>query len=211
MRPIHSNLSMKANQLTMRAAGALLLATLVLTVAFAGQGAVQSQRLVATTLSLSAAPNSSALASIWQDRLRAERAKLASLPKAAGAAAAPTVPVFFAAFKDGDKTIIVSALFTIPECRNFAGAASPALNGCAMRVAVLRGDQVKVVASAKDFPFVAAMKETSDSAPTEYDNQSQRDKTMVTFNLATREITTSLTLNGVLDTEKSPAIDIPTD
>jgi hypothetical protein len=187
-----------------------LLAALVPASAIAGQDAAQSQRLIAANLSLSATTNSSALASIWRDRLRAEQAKLASLPKPPGASATPSVPVFFATFKEGDKTIIVSALFTTPECRNYSGAASPDLNNCPMRVAVLRGDQVKVVATADDFPFVAAIKGTSDSELTEYDNQDQKNKTIVMFNAATREITTSLTLNGVLDTEKSPSIRVPT-
>jgi hypothetical protein len=53
-----------------------------------------------------------------------------------------------------------------------------------MRVAVLRNGQVKVVKSESDFPFVAAIKETSDEEPSEYDNKTQRDKTVVMFNLA---------------------------
>jgi hypothetical protein len=187
-----------------------LFAAFVPASAIAGQDAVQSQRLIAANLSLGATTNSSALASIWRDRLRAEQAKLASLPKPPGASATPSVPVFFAAFKDGDKTIIVSTLFTTPECRNYSGAASPNLNNCPLRVAVLRGDQVKVVATSDDFPFVAAMKESSGSEPTEYDNQDQKNKTIVMFNAATREITTSLILNGAVDTEKSPSIHVPT-
>jgi hypothetical protein len=197
---------------TTRIAAPLVLATVIQVAASAAtQGAIQSERLVATSLSLGASPKTSALAGIWQDRLRAEQAKLASLPKGAVSAGTPSVPVFVATFKDGARTIIISALFTTPECRNFSGAASPALNNCPMRVAVLRDEQVRVVASVEDFPFVAAMKETSDAEPTQYDNQSERDRTIVTFNPATREIATSLTLKGVLDAEKSPSIYFPTD
>jgi hypothetical protein len=192
---------------TSRPLGALLIASCAVGVASAAPpGAVQSQRLVAIKLSLGAAPASSALASIWQDRLRTEQAKLAALPNGAASAPAPTAPVFVATFKDGDRTIIVSALFTTPECQNFSGAASPNLNACPMRVAVLRNDQVKVVASQEGFPFVAAMKNGSDTELAEYDNQSPRDKTMVTFNPVTREISTALTLSGVLDTENSAPI-----
>jgi hypothetical protein len=208
MHPVYPDIG--GRQLRTHIARALLLAAFVPASAVAGQDAVQSQRLVAANLSLSVTANSSALASIWQDRLRAEQAKLASLPKPPGASPAPSVPVFFATFKEGDKTIIVSTLFTTPECRNYSGVASPNLDNCPMRVAVLRGDQVKVVATADDFPFVAELKESSDSERTEYDNQSQKNKTIVMFNPATGEITTSLTLNGSLDTEKSPAIRIPT-
>ena len=176
----------------------------------AAQNGALSQRLVATNLSLAALPGSSALAAVWQDRLAAERQKLAAFAKASPGspieASAIAIPVFEASFKDGDKTLIVSALFTTPECQNFSGASAPSLNNCPMRVAVLRKGQTKIVSSEADFPFVAALKETSDNQPTEYDNQSQRDKTIVLFNPATHEITTALTLNGALDTEKAMPI-----
>jgi hypothetical protein len=174
------------------------------------QSGPQSHRLVARDLSLDAPPSSSALAAIWQDRLAAEREKLAALAKTSpgfsSGASTIVVPVFEASFKAGDKTLIVSALFTTPECRDFSGAAAPSLNNCPMRVAVLRNGKTRVVASEADFPFVAALRETPDNKPSEYDNESQRDKTMVVFNPATDEITTVITLNGALDTEKASAI-----
>lgn len=188
----------------------LVAAVLLSATAAAAQSGVQSQRLVARELSLEAPPKSSALAAIWQDRLIAQREKLTALTKASSgspiAASAIVIPVFEASFKDGDKTLIVSALFTTPECRNFSGAAAPSLNNCPMRIAVLRDGQMKVVASEAEFPFVAALKEPPDDKPPEYDNESQRDKTIVVFNPATHEITTTLTLNGALDMEKTAPI-----
>jgi hypothetical protein len=192
----------------LRTLSALLIATVATGAASAAQSGIQTQRLIATRLALDAAPTSSALASIWQDRLRTEQAKLVTLPKAAPYTSTPLVPVFVATFRDGDRTIILSALFTTPECRNFSGAASPSLNNCPMRVAVLRDDKVKVVVKQDDFPFAAAMKDTPDTEVAEYDNQSPRDKTVVTFNPMTDEITTALTLNGVLDMETSMPIRI---
>jgi len=197
----------------MRVLGALVTAGLVVHPLYAAaQSGVQTQRFMATTISLDAGPASSALAAVWQDRLQAERNKLAALSKASPPTAKPTpdvaVPIFQATFKDGDKTIIISALFTTPECRNLSGVAAQNLNNCPMRVAVLRNGQVKVVKSESDFPFVAAFKETSDEEPSEYDNKTQRDKTMVAFNPAAHEITTALTLNGTLDSEKAAPIKI---
>ena len=45
----------------------------------AAQSGVQTQRLMATTIPLDAPPTSSPIAAIWQDRLAAERKKLAAL------------------------------------------------------------------------------------------------------------------------------------
>jgi hypothetical protein len=192
----------------LRTLGALLIATIATGAASAAQSEIQTQRLIATRLALDAAPTSSALASIWQDKLRAEQAKFVTLPKAAPYASTPSVPVFVATFRDGDRTIILSALFTTPECRNFSGAASPSLNNCPVRVAVLRDDKVKVVVKQDDFPFAAAMKDAPDTEVAQYDNQTPRDKTVVTFNAVTHEITTAVTLNGVLDMEISMPIHI---
>ena len=191
---------------------AFVAAVLLSATTAAAQSGAQSQRFVARELSLDAPAASSALAAIWQDRLVAEREKLAALAKTSPgpstAASAIAIPVFEAPFKDGDKTLIVSALFTTPECENFSGAAAPSLNNCPMRVAVLRNGKTRVVASESDFPFTAALKETPDNRLSEYDNESQRNKTIVVFNPATHEITTALTLNGALDTETAPAIHV---
>ena len=173
----------------------------------AAQSAGQTQRLMATTIPLGASPTSSVLSAIWQDRLVSEREKLESLSKLASNAPplssdAP-VNAFVASFKDGDKTIIVSTLFTTPECANFSGAAAPNLNNCPMRVAVLQDGQIRIVATVSDFPFVAALKDVANDKENEFDNQTPRNKTMVMFDDATHEITTALTLNGVLDNEKS--------
>lgn len=198
--------------MTMGFSNAFVAALLICVTPAMAQSGVQSQRLVARALSLEATAKSSPLAAIWQDRLAAEREKLAALAKASPGSSitAPAIflPVFEASFKDGDRTLIVSALFTTPECKNFSGAAAPSLNNCPMRIAVLRDGQTKVLLSEVDFPFVAALKETADNKLPEYDNELQRDKTIVAFNPATDEITTALTLNGVLDMEMSPAVRI---
>jgi hypothetical protein len=197
----------------MRIIDAFVVATLAAGVPpAAAQGGVQTQRLMATSIPLDATPTSSALAAIWRDRLAAERTKLAMLathsPGSSRTSSNVSVNAFSASFKDGDRTIILSALFTTPECANFSGAAAPSLNNCPMRVAALQHGQVKVVASASDFPFVAALKDVANDKGNEFDNQTQRDKTLVMFDPATHEITTALTMNGVLDAEKATPIRI---
>ena len=178
----------------------------------AAQSGVQTQRLMATTIPLEAPPTSSPIAAIWQDRLAAEQRKLAALsvtpPNSYQPPSDISVNAFAASFKDGDRTIILSALFTTPECTNLSGAAAPNLNNCPMRVAVLEKGQIKVVLSEGDFPFVAALKDTANDKVNEFDNQTSRDKTLVMFNPATHEITTALTLNGVPDAEKAAPIRI---
>jgi hypothetical protein len=77
-----------------------------------------------------------------------------------------------------------------------------------VRIAVLQNGEVNVVASANDFPFVAALKDLANDQANEFDNQTSRDETLVTFDPATHEITTLLILNGVRDTEKSAPIRI---
>jgi hypothetical protein len=197
-------------KIALRFAGALAVAALVSASSAVAQTGVQSQRLFETTLPLDAQPSSSALALIWQDRLVAERQKLAALTKPSPDSSDPisaiSVPVFEARFKDGDNAILVSVLFTSPECQNFFGASAPSLNDCPMRAAVLRNGLVKIVASEPDFPFAAALKETPDDKLPEYSNLSQQDKTIVLFNPVSREITTVLTLNGARDTEKAAPI-----
>ena len=176
--------------------------------AYAAAGSlVQTKRLMATSVPLEASPTSSILAAVWQDRLTAEREKLAAISNPATtssrSASNASVSAFSASFTDGDKTIVLSALFTTPECVNLSGAAAPNLNNCPMRVAVLQNGKVRVVASASDFPFVAALKDLGEDQGNEFDNETARDKTLVTFDPATHEITTVLTLNGVRDTEES--------
>ena len=171
------------------------------------QSPVQTQRLMATSVPLEASPTSSVLADIWQDRLIATREKLAALsdPSATSSRSASNVSVnaFAAFFRDGDKTIVLSALYTTPDCSNLAGAAAPNLYNCPVRIAVLDRGRVKVIASVNDFPFVAALKDLGDDQGTEFDNGSTRNKTLVTFDPATHELTTVLTLNGLRDDEKS--------
>jgi hypothetical protein len=53
------------------------------------------------------------------------------------------------------------------------------------------------------------LKDLANDQANEFDNQTSRDKTLVTFDPATHEITTLLILNGVRDTEKSAPIRIP--
>jgi len=197
----------------MRISYVIVVATLVVGLASTeAQSVVQTQRLVATTIPLGASPTASVLSAIWQDRLVAEREKLGSLAKLTSNSPPPSpeapVNAFIASFNDGDKTIIVSALFTSPECANFSGAASPNLNNCPMRVAVLQNGQIKIVAAVSDFPFVAALKNVANDKGNEFDNQTPRNKTLVMFDARTHEITTALTLNGVLDNEKSTPLRI---
>ena len=142
----------------------------------AAQSPIQTQRLMATSVPLEASSTSSVLAAVWQDRLMEMRKRVAALsvPSATSKRPAPNVSVnaFAASFTDGDKRIILSALYTTPECRNLAGAAAPNLNTCPLRIAVLENGQVKVVASVNDFPFVTALKDVGDDQGTEFDNGS---------------------------------------
>jgi len=199
----------------MRISDAFMIAALFASLApapAAARSPIQTQRLMATSVPLDASPNSSVITAVWQDRLTAERKKLPTLssPSAALSWAASNVSVtaFAASFVDGDKTIILSALYTTPECQNLSGAAAPNLNNCPVRIAVLENGHVKVVASASDFPFVAALKEVGNDQGNLFDNRTSRDQTLVSFDPATHEITTVLTLNGVRDTEKSNPIRI---
>ena len=179
--------------------------------AYAAAGSpVQTKRLMATSVPLEALPTSSVLAAVWQDRLTAEREKLAAIshPSTTSSSSASngSVSAFAASFTDGDKTIVLSALFTTPECVNLSGAAAPNLNNCPMRVAVLQNGKVRVVASASEFPFVAALKDLGEDQGNEFDNETARNKTLVTLDSVNHEITTDLTLNGVRDAEKSTPI-----
>jgi hypothetical protein len=179
--------------------------------AYAAAGSpVQTKRLMATSVPLEALPTSSVLAAVWQDRLTAEREKLAAIshPSTTSSSSASNVSVsaFAASFTDGDKTVVLSALFTTPECVNLSGAAAPNLNNCPMRVAVLQNGKVRVVASASEFPFVAALKDLGEDQGNEFDNETARNKTLVTLDSVNHEITTALTLNGVRDAEKSTPI-----
>ena len=199
----------------MRITDVLMVATLVASFAPAAAVArapIQTQRLMATSVPLEASPSSSVLAAVWQDRLVATRKKLATLSDPAatssGSGSNVSVNAFAASFADGDKTIILSALYTTPECANLAGAAAPNLNNCPVRLAVLEKGQVMVVASVNDFPFVAALKDLGEDQGNEFDNETMRDKTLVTFDPVTHEFTTVLTLNGVRDSEKPTPIRI---
>jgi hypothetical protein len=165
---------------------------------------------MAVSVPIEASATSSVLAAVWQDRLVAMRKKFATLsdPKATSPRPASNVAIsaFAASFKDGGRTIVLSVLYTTPECVNLSGAAAPNLNNCPVRIAVLQDGEIKVVASASDFPFVAALKDVGDDRENEFDNETPLNRTLVTFDPTTREISTALTLNGVRDTEKSAPI-----
>ena len=197
----------------MRISEVIVVAALVASFApAAARSPIQTQRLMATSVPREASLTSSVLAAVWHDRLMEEQNKLATLSNPSATSSRPalnvSVSAFAASFTDGDKTIILSALYTTPECANLAGAAAPNLNNCPIRIAVLERRKVKVVASVYDFPFVAALKDLGGDQANEFDNLTTRDKTLVTFDPVTHEITTELTLNGVRDTEKSTPIRI---
>ena len=200
----------------MRILEVLLVAALVAGLApalAAARSPIQTQRLMATSVPLEASPTSSVLAAVWQDRLMAMRKKLATLSNPSANSLRPasnvTVNAFAASFTDGDKTIILSALFTTPECVNLSGAAAPNLNNCPMRIAVLQNGEVNVVASANDFPFVAALKDlrtTRRTNSTIRRHETRRSLLSIPRPTKSRRL---LILNGVRDTEKSAPIRIP--
>jgi hypothetical protein len=147
----------------------------------AAQG-VQTQRLLATDLSLDADPKTDPTAMIWQDKLPAIRAL-----RQRAAATTPSVPisenivVFDATFRDGDKTVILSVIRSplAGDCENYSGAG------------FLSGNTW----------FDALQKENG-----EVDNETAATKTMVTFNPAARELIVAGVANGKPDEAPGPPI-----
>ena len=80
-------------------------------------------------------------------------------------------------------------------------AAEPNLNNCPMRVAVLRNRSGRGRRVRSHFPFVAASKRLPTRSPAEYDNVTQRNKTIVVVQPDDPRNHDGFTLNGAIDSE----------
>jgi hypothetical protein len=156
--------------------------------AFAGDASspsptVQSRQLALITLAADADPKTSPLAEIWKDQLAALRAHVAN-----GA-----IPFFDASFTDGDRVIVVSVSVDDPTCENYSGAlARPtAYSSCPMRVAIVRGPRVSVVASDPHFglpiPFDASGR---------FDTATSANVTRLGYDPSKRELTIAEVIDG---------------
>ena len=126
---------------------------------------------------------SQALAAIWADKLGEIRARLSGKS-----------PVFLSAsFDNGDATIVMSVSVNDPTCENLSGALGRPTSGsdCPMRVAIVRGDAVSVLATNDRFVVPLPIEESGAWAP-----PSPSNSTMLTFDASARSLAISERIDG---------------
>lgn len=165
----------------------LILATLG-TAPTAAQSA--AHRVLAEKLDLTQLPMVNVQLQIWSDKLDAiianRRQLLSTVPNLN---LKLTTTAFTTSFKDGDRTIIVSAVHY--QCASSHD--TPFKLECPARVVELRGGKIRLLAEVPDFPISAKRGEAGFDAST---NSNTQYMTVLTFDPANQQIAAKVTYDG---------------
>ena len=155
-----------------------------------GRSTIETHRLLAEKLDLTQTPWSTMQLQIWSDRLDeiiANRRQLHSTVPNLNLKLITTA--FTTSFKDGDRTIIVSAV-------NYHCASShdtPFKLDCPARVIELRDGKLRLLAELPDFPISAKRGEAGFDAST---NNNREYMTLLTFDPANQQIVAKVIYDG---------------
>ena len=170
-----------------RVATCLILATLG-TAPTAAQSA--AHRVLAEKLDLTQSPMGNVQLQIWSDKLDAiianRRQLLSTVPNLN---LKLTTTAFTTSFKDGDRTIVVSAVHY--QCASSHD--TPFKLECPARVVELRGRKIRLLAEVTDFPISAKRGEAGFDAST---NSNTQYMTVLTFDPANQEIAAKVIYDG---------------
>ncbi len=175
-----------------RIATCLILATLG-TAPTAAQSA--AHRVLAEKLDLTQSPMGNVQLQIWSDKLDAiianRRQLLSTVPNLN---LKLTTTAFTTSFKDGDRTIVVSAVHY--QCASSHD--TPFKLECPARVVELRGGKIRLLAEVSDFPISAKRGEAGFDAST---NSNTQYMTVLTFDPADQQIDAKVTYDGETSSE----------
>jgi len=150
----------------------------------------ETHRLLAETLDLTQSPAANLQFQIWSDKLDAiianRRQLLSTVPNLN---LKLTTTAFTTSFKDGDRTIIVSAVHY--QCASSHD--TPFKLECPARVVELRGGKTRLLAEVPDFPISAKRGEAGFDAST---NSNTEYMTVLTFDPANEQIVTKVNYDG---------------
>ncbi len=150
----------------------------------------ETHRLLAETLDLAQSPAANLQLQIWSDKLDAiitnRRQLLSTVPNLN---LKLTTAAFTTSFKDGDRTIIVSAVHY--QCASSHD--TPFKLECPARVIELRGGKIRLLAEVPDFPISAKRGESGFDAST---NSNREYMTVLTFDPANRQIAAKVIYDG---------------
>ena len=170
----------------------LILATLG-TAPTAAQSA--AHRVLAEKLDLTQSPMGNVQLQIWSDKLDAiianRRQLLSTVPNLN---LKLTTTAFTTSFKDGDRTIVVSAMHY--QCASSHD--TPFKLECPARVVELRGGKIRLLAEVADFPISAKRGEAGFDAST---NSNTQYMTVLTFDPADQQIAAKVTYDGETSSE----------
>ena len=176
-----------------RVATCLILAMLGVAPAAAQQS--ETHRLLAETFDLTQSPAANLQLQIWSDKLDAiianRRQLLSTVPNLN---LKLTTTAFTTSFKDGDRTIVVSAVHY--QCASSHD--TPFKLECPARVVELRGRKIRLLAEVPDFPISAKRGEAGFDAST---NSNREYMTVLTFDPADQQIAAKVTYDGETSSE----------
>ena len=154
-----------------------------------------AHRVLAEKLDLTQSPAVNVQLQIWSDKLDAiianRRQLLSTVPNLN---LKLTTTTFTTSFKDGDRTIIVSAVHY--QCASSHD--TPFKLECPARVVELRGGKVRLLAEVPDFPISAKRGEAGFDAST---NSNTQYMTVLTFDPADQQIAAKVTYDGETSSE----------
>ena len=175
-----------------RVATCLILATLGIAPTAAQSAA---HRVLAEKLDLTQSPMGNVQLQIWSDKLDAiianRRQLLSTVPNLN---LKLTTTAFTTSFKDGDRTIVVSAVHY--QCATSHD--TPFKLECPARVVELRGGKILLLAEVADFPISAKRGEAGFDAST---NSNTQYMTVLTFDPADQQIAAKVTYDGETSSE----------
>ena len=149
-----------------------------------------AHRVLAEKLDLTQSPLVNVQLQIWSDKLDAiianRRQLLSTVPNLN---LKLTTTAFTTSFKDGDRTIIVSAVHY--QCASSHD--TPFKLECPARVVELRGGKIRLLAEVPDFPISAKRGEAGFDAST---NSNREYMTVLTFDAADQQIAAKVIYDG---------------
>lgn len=152
--------------------------------------AEERHRLLAQDMNLAAQPETDIQLQIWQDKLPDLIKQREALRRITPNLKLPmAAEVFTTSFRDGDRTLVVSAL-------NFRCATAqevPHELDCPARVAEVRGGTVRILKQLSEFPVVAVRGTYGFDATS---NQNQKYKTIVTFDPKSQRLLPDVVYDG---------------
>ena len=154
-----------------------------------------AHRVLAEKLDLTQSPMGNVQLQIWSDKLDAiianRRQLLSTVPNLN---LKLTTTAFTTSFKDGDRTIVVSAVHY--QCASSHD--TPFKLECPARVVELRGRKIRLLAEVTDFPISAKRGEAGFDAST---NSNTQYMTVLTFDPADQQIAAKVTYDGETSSE----------